>query len=690
MPESPLSKDSINNRRRLPPVNYGESDDDDQAPKDDESWDETANPHNESFSPSSRLIECPKAQCFKKFRDLNALKYHLSYTHNDLKDVKPPNKKLKKKKKILIKRKFEANAKDAKHFEKKEIKKEGDVNTTKIKKEIKAEVNDASKLPLSKMFPVVNGSDFGPLDNLKSETGLKNSANYPAGFNSHYSVHGNNGNSQLLPLTSSTSSSSLSSNSPHFNQQAISAASSNMKGASALHHNINYLMSNQQQQPLNLENSKVRVQYQPPPAHGSSNHPNPPPPPHLLQNGGRSALPVAKELEARLSSFLRNGSNDLRMPGHQPPPMNLGSARDSLTNKTQSQHPVQLQRQRSSGGPVSPAYSDISDEELTTTTTNITTTSSNNHKSAASSGRGLPSSSNPHVRSSTQDEPRKTLPLTESARPTSSNLSLSMERKTDGTKPTTQTIGPPPQHLPPDLHGGSLVFPSHLPSGMPPGIPPGFPPHLMASLAASMGAAAAAGGHRFPSPLPPIPGLPGASTQNVKALDILQQHANQYIATSKLQELQERAGQSKGSAALTASAASSPSSIPNSTSSSMTNLLGLNSGNVATSSPPLLRHEHNHTHLHLGYPPGFPPPTGLPGATTVGPASASPSTASNAPQGSSLRGIAPPAGSIAVPGAPSPSHLPSPSPSFSPGKFWKIQFNQGNYLRNDDYYDMNI
>ena len=37
------------------------------------------------MSPTSRLIECPKPDCAKKFRDLNALKYHLSYAHNDLK-----------------------------------------------------------------------------------------------------------------------------------------------------------------------------------------------------------------------------------------------------------------------------------------------------------------------------------------------------------------------------------------------------------------------------------------------------------------------------------------------------------------------------------------------------------------------------------------------------------------------------
>ena len=37
------------------------------------------------MSPTSSLIECPKPNCAKKFRDLNALKYHLSYAHNDLK-----------------------------------------------------------------------------------------------------------------------------------------------------------------------------------------------------------------------------------------------------------------------------------------------------------------------------------------------------------------------------------------------------------------------------------------------------------------------------------------------------------------------------------------------------------------------------------------------------------------------------
>ena len=666
IPESPLSKDTMNNRRRLPPVNYGESEDEDIMPKDDESGDETTNQPIESLSPSSRLIECPKPQCFKKFRDLDALKYHLSYTHNDLKDDKPPNKKLKKRKKLLAKRKREANAKEITKMEKNNVKKEPDTSLQEsiskyddahIKKEIKSESNDTSKQHASKMLQ--NGSEFSSLDNIKSETLSKNSSNAPSSsalYNTHYSVHGSNSNPQPLALTSA-SSSALPLNSNHFNNPGL--GSSHLKNSSS-QHNINYLMSNPQQQPLNFESQKnPGSPYQPPPAHGGSNHSSP-----LIQNGTRGPLSMGKDLDGRLSSFPQNGSNDLRTNSYQPSPINLGSSKESLTNK--SQNPVHLQRQRSSGGPASPAYSDISDEESSSVPTGSSTSSGNGTISSSSKmglSRGLPLGSNQslsQVRPPISDQSRKPPSQNEAPRSSAPPLQLTGERKTDGTKPTTQTIGPPPQHLPPELHGGSLAFPPHLAHGLA-GLPPGFPPHLMASLAASMGAAASAGGHRFPSHIPPIPGMPGTST---KALDILQQHANQYIATSKLQELQDRAGQGKTTGVTNSGLNPSSSSIPKSTSSSMTDLLGVNRGNVATASPPLLRHEHNHTHLHLGYPPpGFSTPTGLSGTAPGGPAAASLPPVSNASLASSLRGVAPPSGSITVPGSPSPSHLPQQSPS---------------------------
>lgn len=673
IPESPLSKDGLNNRRRMPPVNYGESDDDDIMPKDDESGDEATNPQNESLSPSSRLIECPKSQCFKKFRDLDALKYHLSYTHNDLKDDKPPIKKLKKKKKLLVKRKREANTKEG---EVKNVKKEPDngvpestskldINDAKIKKEIKMEGNDSSRLSSSKTYPALNGNNYS--EGVKLEPFTKNGGNITSSSplcSTNYTVHGSSSSSQPLALTAS-SSSTLPSNANHFNSQTISAGSINLKSSAP----INYLMnqqqiSNHQQPPLNFESSKRQGSHQPPPAHGGSSHLHPALPP-LMQNGGRGAMSMAKELDARLSSYAQNGTNDHRNPGYQPSPINLGSSRESSTSKVQNQHPGQLQRQRSSGGPASPAYSDISDEESSTTSTNITSASGNGTNSSHKLGtnRGVPIGTNRQsnqARPPSREQPRKPNLPPESSRSSSSQLPSSQDRKTEGTKPASQTFGPPPQHLPPELHGGSLAFPPHLAPGLP-GLPPGFPPHLMASLAASMGGAATAGGHRFPSPIPPMPGMPGASNQ--MALDILQQHANQYIATSKLQELQEKAGQSKIPGVSNSPSSASPSAIPRTTSPGMANLLGLNRGNVATSSPPLLRHEHNHTHLHLGYPPpGFPSPSGLAG-TPPGAPSTLPTASNSTTQGSSIRGVAPPVGSIAVPGAPPPSHLPPPSPS---------------------------
>ena len=666
IPESPLSKDGLNNRRRMPPVNYGESEDEDIMPKDDESGDEaTTNPQNESMSPSSRLIECPKPQCFKKFRDLDALKYHLSYTHNDLKEDKPINKKLKKKKKLLAKRKREANAKGC--TEKIEIKKETEtnflesssklyMNDSKIKTEVKLEENDMSRHSSMKIYQALNGSDGRSLENVKSEQFSKSSANH----SSSYPVYGSSSNPQPLALTSS--SSGISQKSDNFNSQTLSAGSSISKGLNS-QHNINYLMSNHQQERLNFEGSKGHVSNQPPPAHGGNNHLHPAQS-NLLQNGSRTSMSMAKELDGRLSSLAQNGSNEHRSTGYQP--LNLGSSKDHWASKSQNPNHGPLQKQRSSGGPASPAYSDISDEESTTASNNMAaiTGNGNNSNNKTGSSRGLPLGpyqSTSQSRSADQDQARKSTMSLDAPRSTSNQLNSASDRKTDGTKPTTQTIGPPPSHLPPELHGGSLAFPPHLSAGIP-GLPPGFPPHLVASLAASMGAASAGAGHRFPSPMPPIPGLPGSSNPNVKALDILQQHANQYIATSKLQELQDRAGQGKSTGAVNSSSTSSPLSVPKSTSPSMSHLLGLNRGNVASSSPPLLRHEHNHTHVHLGYPPPGLPPSGL-----SGPASGSSSSllgaASNAALGSSLRGVAPPAGSIAVPGAPPTSHLPPPSPS---------------------------
>jgi len=139
-----------------------------------------------------------------------------------------------------------------------------------------------------------------------------------------------------------------------------------------------------------------------------------------------------------------------------------------------------------------------------------------------------------------------------------------------------------------------------------------------------------------------LPGVPGGppGLSGTKALDLLQQHANQYYANQKLAELQERALKSP-SQSMGSSSASLPGGSP-SVSKSITTIAGKDSPSpVSTTasdkskSPPPLRHVHTHTHTHigLGYPllppvpgalppvPGGLPPGALPPPVGVVPAS---------------------------------------------------------------------
>ena len=90
----------------------------------------------DALSPTSSLIECPKPACAKKFRDLNALKYHLSYAHNDLK--KAAAIAAEKRKKILAK-----SIKTANNNLKKE--QTNSTSSSPMKKEIKTEIPTTPK-----------------------------------------------------------------------------------------------------------------------------------------------------------------------------------------------------------------------------------------------------------------------------------------------------------------------------------------------------------------------------------------------------------------------------------------------------------------------------------------------------------------------------------------------------------------
>ncbi len=113
------------------------------------------------MSPTSRLIECPKPSCAKKFRDLDALKYHLSYAHNDLK--KAAAIAAEKRQKLLSEKTIKAAAAAEKKA----------VSNNVIKKEIKEENGKASAAAAEVKPPQ-------PLAASKSEVVKKEEPHIPA------------------------------------------------------------------------------------------------------------------------------------------------------------------------------------------------------------------------------------------------------------------------------------------------------------------------------------------------------------------------------------------------------------------------------------------------------------------------------------------------------------------------------
>lgn len=248
----------------------------------------------------------------------------------------------------------------------------------------------------------------------------------------------------------------------------------------------------------------------------------------------------------------------------------------------------------------------------------------------------------------------------------------------EGMKATMETRGPPPAT--PTSYAG-LMHPALM--GRPPFYDPGLlaagiPPHLLASLYGSnpyLHPGFGAPGAMRPPFMPGSGGSPedlsrsaalamaavtslAGGNSATKALDLLQQHANQYYAAAvaasaaatmtsssssspsshKIHELQERALKSPGMAGRGGSGTSSPNVTARSTpSSSSFNTVTTTSTTTKTSdfassrkgtpsprtttptggsrsrSPPPLRHVHTHTHTHFGL--GYPllPPSGVPG-----------------------------------------------------------------------------
>ena len=360
----------------------------------------------------------------------------------------------------------------------------------------------------------------------------------------------------------------------------------------------------------------------PPKAHQMTHHVPPP----LMPNGFLNKPPEGTPSPLALNN--------------KPPPQQTAVA--------PPQAAVPPPKAKTTTGPASPAYSDISDEETPTAPPPQAPPPGPPPGMAAAAsmasllGLGVPGvppvrpppppsqagpSHGPKPMFSNSSQPRPP--------PNPGMMNVTKERKTDGSAPTTQTLGPPPSHLPPDLHGGSLM------GMLPPGLAGagGSGPANQLLNQAYMTAMMQAMGQRMPGPggMPPGFGPPHASSSggpSKGALDVMAQHANNFLASSKLQELQEKvskkpqpaaamrpagppspsippahARQGQGSPATAAAqAAASMAAAAN-----MASLLGLSvpqrpvppvsappPSTRSSPSPMALRHEHNHTHLHLG------------------------------------------------------------------------------------------
>lgn len=81
---SPLAKEGSNKRKSFQDACYAiESTKEDEEDENELGTKTEDSP--EKISYCGGLIECPKGDCSKKFKDLNALKFHLSFAHNELK-----------------------------------------------------------------------------------------------------------------------------------------------------------------------------------------------------------------------------------------------------------------------------------------------------------------------------------------------------------------------------------------------------------------------------------------------------------------------------------------------------------------------------------------------------------------------------------------------------------------------------
>ena len=471
-------------------------------------------------SPTSDLMECPKRDCSKMFKDLHAIKFHLSHAHNELEEAH----RLRMKEKEILRQKqlAEEAAEKRERLKREEQTIDSKEAIRLMKEEVKTEVKEEQPSPSGAALS-------GPMALVKKEE------------NGHH-------REQAVNLVRSLNSHPISANGA-LPQSALTSAAA-IASAPAAH---------QQQRTAIVRPILNSPPYKSDPMRGLSQPAVPgvgggipgfgvrPPPAHNLSfNGG---------------SVGAGGLNRSSVPPFGP---SSSSSKPAVKAAT------------------SPTYSDISDEETETVPSSATATTS------MLPGAKPTAVTAPTLSAKLQSHQGLVIPRVQ---PQVQKPPEGAGKDQGGARPSTQSIGPPPATpsfpgLGPPPPGSAVAAAasalmgspfSYLSSGVPP--PPAHTPSSsvappaahgasMASMMNAMAAAAAAGLTRHPAPglpgsirpgpAPPttstpasIPGLPPTSAASVSAavaaaaaqshMHELLSAANKYLATSKLQELQEKA-----------------------------------------------------------------------------------------------------------------------------------------------------
>ena len=450
------------------------------------------------MSPTSRLIECPKGFCAKKFRDLDALKYHLSYAHDNLnKAAEIKAEKLKLEQKLLAEQKLAAM-----------IKKEAAEKENLANKTTNNSTNGNSSLS-SKNGNQKLSSNQKIKSEINANTTTTTANNVMVKTENNGAVKKENdlgGYSDVKPTVPPPTA-------------ATCTASATVPGGCAP-----VAAAAVESQEIKLEQSKIP---------GNRNVKT-----EMQQIGGHAGPQPQRPQQPHGAAGAAAGNPHAQRPQISDAPLDFTQKR-----------------------PVSPAYSDISDEEpaLPQPPQGMRLTPKGNSLTGPPVPSNLPSLNSliqragpPQLHTGRHHNPADSR----------SHHGHSMSRDLDQRPP------PPPagstkhilQQPPPQAHGASLKRPGNSssleeslkrpPQFMPPGFPPGFPSQLLsgvagAGLPAHLAAAVASG--RYPPGFMPVapqlpPGFSAARSPffNPQSSSQSSQSSAAASASAKLQELQDR------------------------------------------------------------------------------------------------------------------------------------------------------